>query len=206
MIPFVLRGLEEGRYTSFAGEEHSNFMRVLYALMKRTPRFSPLEPDSDIGRDVVAKIIAEMQSADIPLKEIERQEADLRDPKKLRAIGRTIRVSAQTSNSDAVHELLKRFSVRYVFAEKSSFVLSDLMVYRIGNGGSNGIGNPNVELWLPLSPKFAMVLLRDDEGMIPLISGIGRQKMREINSFAVRNGSQVGSNSYELLASLLNPR
>ena len=99
---------------------------------------------------------------------------------------------------------LREFQVRWATSEgRHSFVLSSLIAYRIGNGGPNGVSNPNMEIWIPVSPKIAMVLVRDEEGRIPSRNSLDRDKVREVNEYAMRKSRQLASHSEALLVSLV---
>jgi len=90
-----------------------------------------------------------------------------------------------------------------VIEGKNSFILSSLIAYRIGNGGHNGLANPNMEIWMPIAPKYAIVMLQDPEGKITHRVSEPRVHVRKVNEFAVRNSSYVASHSHKLLRSLV---
>lgn len=177
--------------------------RIVYALLVRNPNFiaKVVECDIFVGRDIVEKTLRRSN-----LEENQRLFAEnlLSSPQELKKLGRTARVGAQVSPPSKVAPYLDGLSAKIVRCSgKHSFVISDFPVYRIGNGGANGLRNINSEMWLPISPKVALVLLNESVSAVPDFNDLGRDRVRGINVFAVRNSSKVASHSRQLISSLL---
>ena len=84
-----------------------------------------------------------------------------------------------------------------------SFILSSVITCGIGDGGSGGLGSPDSEIWRPISPKVALVLVRDLNGRKPPIGEITRGKVRGVNEFAERNSRMLAAHSEKLLRSVV---
>lgn len=191
-----------GRIPLFNGEALSALQTTVFEMAKRTPDFVTNVDDVATGRDYIESILlcGEQILSD---GERRRYELELSNEEQLKKYGRDIRVRATLSRSQAVEESLERLQARWVIADRRcSFVLSSRMVYRVGNGGPNGLSNPKAEIWFPISPHRAIVLLRDDTEKVPQLNVISQKKMREINEYAVRNSWALGASSERLLYSL----
>lgn len=193
---------EKGQIPIFEGTQLESIRNLVWELIKRGPdHFS--DNDVELGQEVTEKTIERYADFDPTSKEIEKLRIRLADPKQLRQHGRSIRVLAKLEPSELVQTELQKFSVRWAVSRgRHSFLLSSGIVLRTGNGGNNGISNPNAELWFPISPKRAMVLLRDPEGRIPFENEVSQAKVREFNEFAARTSNQIASHSKELLESI----
>lgn len=203
LIPFLLGALSRKEAPEFTGEALESLQRVAYELIKRTPEFTKNYDDRQIGFDFVQDMLSILERQSKNEKKLYFEEC-LSDESKLRSIGRSIRVRGMIRKSEKVTNALQEFTVRWaVIHGKSSFILSSLIAYRIGNGGSNGISNPDMEIWIPISPKHAIVLIRDPLNKIPLVVDEPANHVRQVNEFAVRNSAYVASHSRKLLASLV---
>ncbi|MBU2982697.1 DUF4238 domain-containing protein [Lentibacter algarum] len=193
-----------GRVAEVVGEPLAVLRDAVFHFIKRTPEFvSDFADDLSIGRELINIVVDAMRTEGVQSNEIDGYEAKYSAPHKVKALGRSIRVKSALASSDRVSAALEGFSVRWaVVSSKHSLVLSSLYVYRIGNGGSNGLDNPSFEIWVPISPKRVLILLRDEVGRIPLTSEIDREKVREINLYASRQAQALASHSKELLQSL----
>lgn len=213
VIPTIRDAFSKGQVPTFEGAALRNLQGVIFEMVKRTPDFLKGPDDVEVARDAVKKTLDEdsLLDEDDPrrLSGIRRAElgAMLSNESELRRQGRDLRVRATILPSTKSLEALSGFQVRWARSNgKHSFVLSSLMAYRIGNGGSNGLVNPDAEIWFPISPKIALVLVRDRENKIPLLCEEPSDHMREVNLFALENSSQIGSHSKTLLWSLLQAR
>lgn len=172
-------------------------------LVKRTPDFMKYPADEEIGEKHIQSLIETMEKSGDPFNELDSFKSRMSEPGAVRLFGANLRVRAQLASSPKISDAMSDFSVRWgIIDGKHSFVISGKMLLLIGNGGSNGIGNPNVELWLPISPKRCLILLRDPTNRIPLVSYASEKMTREINEYAVENSTEVASHSEKLLASL----
>lgn len=176
---------------------------IVYELMVRNPNFISkfVECDISLGRSIVE---ATLRRSNLDEHQRFLGEKLLSSRQELRKLGRNTRVSAQVSPPEKVAPYLDGLSVKIVRCSgKHSFVISDFPVYRIGNGGANGLTNINSEMWLPISPKVAVVLLNESISAVPDFHVLDRDRLREINIFAVRNAERVASHSRQLISSLL---
>lgn len=204
LIPEFLDHFSKGVVPNVVGGLLTSVQNAVFDLLKRTPEFIKTIDDLEVGSDLVESILKETRERDFEKAEIDSFRDHYLKDNMLEAIGRDIRVRATLTKSQDVENALRQLRVRWARTPaKNSFILSSMIAYRIGNGGRNGLSNPAMEIWLPISPKVAMVLLRDPSGRVPLSVDISREKVREINIFAARNSRQIASHSKELIQSLI---
>lgn len=203
MLPKVMGAFAENEIPLFEGESLVALRHVIFEMIKRTPDFMRSNDDGVIGKSVFESTLKDLKE-NAAHAEIVRLNTDMRkNPNFMREIGRGIRVRATINRSKRVEAALEDFSVRWaVCGSKHSFILSSMMVYRTGNGGVNGLSNPNFEIWMPISPKIALVLLRDEQNQIPIKITDSRNHIREVNVFAAANSKQIASHSKELIESI----
>ncbi|WP_417727284.1 DUF4238 domain-containing protein [Roseovarius sp.] len=207
MLPDVLSAFDRGEVPVFSGNALDSLRRIVFELVKRTPDFTKSYSDHKIGLEIAEATLLSVENGN----KDSQYRCDilkiLDDPEKLKAIGRSVRVKAVISSSDRIWPELEEFSVRWAISEsKHSFILSSMIAYRVGNGGSNGLSNPNMEIWMPIAPKVALVLLRDRLGKVPLKVIESAEHIRKVNQYAIANSMQVGSHSQRLLESLTGQR
>ena len=205
LLPSLVAGFKERRVPTFSGKSLTSLQRVIFEMVKRTPDFTKKNDDIKTGREIVEAELSALDEGDHREGDRVRVVADLNNDVVLRQLGRHARVSATISQMPLVNDALKEFSVRWATIEgKESFILSSLMAYRIGNGGNNGLSNPDMEIWMPISPKVSLVLVRDPLNKIPLRVPEVRDHVRAVNEFAVANSNFIASHSDTLLKSLIS--
>ena len=201
IIPEMLAILEAGQIPEFSPETLELLRETVMHMAKRTPDFAELQDEVELGKELITEalsletdptLIAELTSA-------------LNDDAKLKDKGRDIRVRATLTNSQRVKAALSELVPRWAKSEtKHSYILSSRMVYRIGNGGRNGLVNPKFEMWFPIHPKYALVLVRDPKRNIPHIVTDSPEHIRKVNKYAVRESHEIASHSHALLRSLFS--
>jgi hypothetical protein len=205
VIAGVIKCFNEEKIPVFSGEPLESIRQTIYNLIKRTPHFFEKYDELEVGRDLLKrqiKALKELKDTRVEARVGELTER-LRDSSYLIQRGRDVRVRSALRSYEKVEMLLGEFSVRWAVSDtRHSFILSSLIAYRIGNGGSNGLSNPNVELWMPIAPKVALVLCRDFENKVPLKSTVSPNHMRQINEYVVANSNQIAASSERLLLSL----
>lgn len=200
VLPQVIQVLNTGNIPEFSLEALESIREIVLHMAKRTPDFLGEHDDIAMGR----KLVEETLKYEIPVARRRQLEADLEDAARLQDKGRDIRVAATLENSTRIDEALSEFVPRWAVSEtKHSYILASRMVYRIGNGGANGLINPNMEMWMPITPKIALVLVRDPENKIPHRVVETPARIRRVNEYAVKNSFEVASDSEALLKSLL---
>lgn len=201
ILPELLDRLKRGEYPKFSEESITSLRKAIFELIKRTPEFTQNYNEEKIGKEIVEESI----KAD-PKLEAKLTKNDL-SIRKQKEIGRTVRVQAVTETSEEIMSALSEFDVRWVVSDtKHSYVLSSLIAYRIGNGGSNGLLNPAMEIWMPISPKHVIVLTRDINRKIPDVYFDKPEHIRKVNEYAVENSRAVCSHSQQLLESLVQKK
>jgi len=203
LLPEVIEILNDGNIPEFSPENLDAIREIAMHMAKRTPDFLDEQDDIAIGKELV-KAILEESSDQLPLARRKQFEAILTDDVRLRDKGRDIRVTATLENSQRVNEALSHLVPRWAISKtKHSYILASRMVYRIGNGGPNGLSNPKMEMWMPITPKIALVLVRDPENTIPYRNIDTPSHIRKVNEYALKNSFEVASHSHSLLKSLV---
>ena len=203
MLPNVLDALDRGKVPTFSNEALIGLRRIVYEMIKRTPEFTSKFDEAEIGKDFVEDMLKSFQEHPNPKQQCDFENV-LSNKTKLKQLGRTIKVRGLTQKSDLVNDVMANFVPRWAVIEgKQSFILSSMIAYRIGNGGRNGLVNPSMEIWMPIAPKYSLVMLQDPEGKIPHRAIEPRGHVRQVNEFAVRNSGYVASHSHKLLRSLV---
>ncbi len=203
VLPPILEAFENSTTPTFSEEALDSLRIVVVEMCKRTPDFACSNVDTKTGREIVESALYKL--SDCPENE-ERSRLldDLKNPRRLKEIGRSARVRGAIAHSSEIEQALKGFSVRWAVSEtRSSFILSSTMVYRIGNGGPNGLSNPKMEIWMPIAPKVALVLVRDTEQKVPLRVVCSSDHIRKVNEYATSNSNCIASHSEKLLKSLI---
>ena len=204
VFPQIIDLVRQNRAPNITGNTLEGVRSTIFELTKRTPVFTKEHDDVEIGREIVEGTLAEIEGK--PKYDAERAVlvGELKNVSKLKQHGRDIRVRSVLQPSEKIDAAMKDFRLRFAVSRgKHSFILTSLVVYRIGNGGVNGFANPDFEMWLPIAPDIALILLRDPEDRFPLVYELDRDKVREINEFAVRQSDQIVSHSRALLESLI---
>lgn len=202
VIPRFVDCLKRGISPVFEGDALDSIRRVTVEMAKRTPDFTKRHDEQTIGLEIADATLSALPN-DPENTERKKILAAKDDANMLRAIGRTVRVRSTISPSKKVDAILKEFSVRWsAIPSHHSYILSSRMAYMIGNGGPNGFSNPEAELWMPVSPKFALVLLRDPHNKIPLMLKETTSHVRQVNEYAARNSNQIASHSRKLIESI----
>ena len=202
LLPDVIGALNRGVAFKFSKETLDSIREIIRHMITRTPDF--LEHDDvGIGKEVVEATLQTLSSENS--SDQRRQlEAQLRDDVQLQDIGRHIRVTAKLKNSSRVSKALSEYVPRWSISQsKHSYILASRMVYRIGNGGSNGLSSPKMEMWMPITPKIALVLVRDPKNEIPHRVIDTPKHIRQVNEYAVKTSFEVASHSETLLKSLI---
>ncbi len=202
-IPAALAAIESNKVPRLSQECLNSARRVIFEMIKRTPDFVRKYDDVLVGKDIITAALSEGERAGIDADEQADLQSELRDSQKLKELGRSVRVQATIKRSERVESALDEFEVKWAISKsRHSFILSSMMAYRIGNGGSNGLASESVEIWMPISPKVSLVLLKDKKKQIPSLVLESADSIRKFNEFAVRNSSQIASHSQSLIESL----
>jgi len=203
LLPDVLETLNRGEVPNFSAETLNSIRDITMQMIKRTPDFLNDNDDIIRAKKVVQATLQSLPDG-IASKERRQLEINLRNNEWLRDEGRDIRVRATLEDSQRVKDALSEYVPRWAISEtKHSYILSSKMVYRIGNGGPNGLVNPNMEMWMPISPKIALVLLRDPQERVPNVVAFTSEHIRRVNEYAARNSFEIASHSETLLKSLI---
>ena len=198
IIPYILECLDNKKTPIFDKEVKALLKDLVHKMIMRTPDFVHHD-DFLAGRELIEDTISEAQNRGLSKTDIAEMAAKLGDVSYLKSQGRNIRIQGQISSSEKIDTFLKKYDFRWgICTGLNSLILSSRMVYRLGNGSSNGLKNHNTEIWFPLSPRVCLVLLRDKKNRIPTINEIPDIKVQEVNEYAAENSLSIASN-YELI-------
>jgi hypothetical protein len=209
LLSEVHNTFSKGNVPIFEGEELTSLHHLMLNLASRTPYSADGRTfdDIEIGRSFVARLIEVYQERTPAHPELVRFKKILSNERELNLHGKNIRVRGQALPKNDAIDALKDFVVKWAISEgRPSFVLQSAIIYRIGNGGSNGLSSPQCEWWMPISPKRAIILVRDPSNRLPLVYKISRDHMREINESSVDDRKDIASQSRDLLLSLTGQR
>ncbi|MFT5785321.1 MAG: hypothetical protein ACI9KK_000667 [Ascidiaceihabitans sp.] len=202
----VLDVLSRGKIPNFSKESADILKNTVISFARRSPDFMNYD-DYETGMEIINNTILALEESDDKFDEIPALQKQILLQSEVIKVGRDVRVRAQIDHSEKVEEAMQDFKIRWAKTDgKHSFILSSRMVYRIGNGGHNGISNPNAEIWMPIAPSYCLILLRDPQKEVQEINEIDVTFLRKINNYIVRESNQVGSHSEKLLRSLTNRR
>ncbi len=200
----VHAAFDRGLTPEVSGEALLSIRRVTYHMIARVPQFIKDVDEYKIGKSLVEKTIERAISEKIPHEEIDALRLELQDKSHLRKLGRSIRVKGQAKPTKEVLRRLDSLDLRYAICDGGgSFILPSVGAYRNGNGGPNGLANPDMEIWFPISPKRALVFLTDPRGKIPLVVPTDRNQLREVNEYGAAQSNQIASHSLKLIKSLV---
>jgi hypothetical protein len=199
----VMPILENGDVPSLNSELEMKLRLNVMQMAKRTPDFMNYPDDLEIGFQLIQTCL-DILPDNYDEKYRNQLKKELQNKELLSDKGRDIRVTGTLRNSKLLEEILSEFSVRWVVSDsKHSFILSSLMVYRIGNGRNNGLSNPQCEVWMPISPKVVLVLVRDPNNKINNRIIWPSERIRKFNEFAAANSFEIASHPERLLSSLI---
>jgi Protein of unknown function (DUF4238) len=205
LLQEIHEGFDRGEIPVFQGEQLESLHHLVLNLASRTPHAGDGNTfdDIEIGRTFANDMISALESQSPDHPDLSRFRTMLGDQRALNLRGKNIRVRGQALPKNQTIDAIKDFVVRWGVSDGNhSFVLQSSVVHRIGNGGLNGLSNPICEWWMPISPKRAIILVRDPQNKLPLVYRIPRDHMREINESSVQSRRELASSSRKLLVSL----
>lgn len=202
LVPKLLSQLSDGIVPEFSGDALKDIRAIIFDMIKRTPDFTRSYSDEDVAKAGIEDLLRNDGNI-FTQSDVEDMKLSLKNPAYLKALGRDAVSRARIKPLSKVSETLNQFSIRWAaINSKHSFVLPSMGGYRIGNGDHNGLANEKVEIWMPISPKYCMIMMRDPYRKVPLLNHISASKIREINEYAIKNGRAIASHSRPLIESL----
>lgn len=196
----ALEILREGERPRFRGDPLESIKHLVIALYRRSIDTASTMDEALVGRELIDSVLERARSE--LGEDFEKAVESLSFPLPMH-MGRDVRVRAQVSDPTLLIEALAGYRIAVVRAEGgSSFILGSRMVYRISNRTNDKLGSENIEIWFPISPRYALVLhaLRTDPDDIIEWKKSG---VRSVNEYICRHCLAVGSHSQKLLSSLL---
>lgn len=203
IIPKFLERLERREAPAMEPALEESMKLAVFHMLLRSPDFVDHD-DLALGHDYLDSLIAEYARFPDLKADLDRVRSEKEDDSIVRSYGRSIRVQGTIGDhTRSKRELMKRKFKWVIAPSRHSFILANQIGYRIGNGGPNGLQNPNSEIWMPISPKFSLVLVRDDHSNIPNLAETDRDHIRSVNEYAARNSKAIASHSEKLIRSLV---
>jgi hypothetical protein len=186
----------------FGAEATARIRDLIAYLHKRSIDIAPSEIDEFTGAEVIRSTLEDARNHP-ELSSANLSEENFPTPTD---IGRSVRVRAQLSDIDEFRERTSEYIATLVQPSKrKGFILGSRMVYRITNKTGEPLGSPNCELWFPIAPSMAIVLLHKTL-KAPSMNNLPDNQVREVNEYIVKECMQIGGHSYQLLASLLKQK
>lgn len=204
MIPEAIEILDSGNPPLFRGIPLDSAKHLFVALFRRSIDIASTMDETLAGQEIFDSVVEDVK-ANFGEKFDAALDAALKDyqfplPNHM---GRNVRVRAQVSDPARIIDALEKYQIAAVRADEGcAFVLGSRMVYRISNGTKDKLGSENVEIWFPISPRYALVLHALRQKPSAIIRWNSRA-VREVNQYICRSCLGVGSHSEKLLSSLL---
>lgn len=184
--------------------QHRFFVQCLYNLMKRTPEFHEPPAISVELERIIPAAIEDFLREVRPLTQEEIQTI-LSDEAKKR-ITQNARVDVLARQAPEILNLLAKRKVCFAYprSERKSFIIASQPVVRLTNNRDSNLHTGDVELWVPLTPKFAagLLTLRNHANVFELSDNA----VRHFNMAIAQGSSAIASHSEVLLKSLIAPR
>ncbi|WP_419906639.1 DUF4238 domain-containing protein [Hoeflea sp.] len=202
ILQSIISDLNDGKPPVFEGEPLCSLLQAVIDMLWRTPEAFEKYDDEELGRNCVAEALAELSQlpSDDPRNQ-ERRETEVaqNDPDALKRMGREVRVRAATTEmSPEFRSVLSDFIPRWgVISTNHAYILSSSMIYFSGP-----LLNEKSCIFMPISPKHALLLCRDPKNEIPLRIDVASEKVRQINENAARKSKQIASHSQKLIESI----
>lgn len=189
----------------FTGNKLDELKLFVFEMFKRSP---------DIMNSIKpTKTIEELIQDDIESGKLSEEkkllmQSVLKDQKYIDQLDHTARVRAMAKENlkdgKETADAIQGYSIRWAVSDgEDSFILTSRMVHINGMGGVRGISNPKAEIWMSLTPKIALVLVKDPKNEIPLKVPVNGNFIRDFNEFSMADSDEIASHSQELLESLI---
>lgn len=200
----IIDHLDSGSAPRFYGDALEELRHMFYHMMNRSAdwvaRFNRIELGEKLANDLIKGGLADHPDLDDHTKRV-----IMKEPTALKHAGYDLFNRARASRpGERILAELSEMEIRFAKTpEMSSFILPSRGVVPASNGGTTGLGNKKVEMWLPISPRYVMILLRDPFNKIPQMNRLSKAKVKEFNEVAASNSSAVGSNSLQVICRVL---
>ena len=203
----IQKTLDMERLPYLTKTELKKLKKIIWEIFKRTPDLMKSYSDYETGHRLFKEMVEEAIARGAT-REALKYQVTLKDSEYLKEYGRNIRVQstvdAEFGKNKKIAQAMNELHLRYAeINSDSSFILSSKMVHIAGNDGPNGLINPKAEIWLPISPKITLVLLRDPTNKIPSKVIATQDLIDEFNQYATSESKEIASHSKELIESLI---
>ncbi|MGU3541019.1 DUF4238 domain-containing protein [Methylobacterium sp. A54F] len=203
VIERVLQRARAGLPPGFSGEDRIAMLLFLYFQMKRVPDFFrniPLPPGG--VEEIIRSGIANWERERGPIPQEERDKH--LSPRGMVALEQGVRMQSLLNVSPRIFGTLEArgFAVGVIKQPDRRFVIGSYpMVRFMARSGRTDLGDPSVELWLPLAPDVAIASFgRRGEEQVATIHD--PSQIRKVNVEIARQSTTIVSGSRELLRSL----
>ncbi|WP_299165404.1 DUF4238 domain-containing protein [uncultured Tateyamaria sp.] len=185
-------------------ETRKFLQQFIYYYTKRNPDFERTLGMSANPRVHVESAIANFEAA-FGTVQTEQKQRMLTD-EAIQSTYNYARVQSLARESATVNARLEKMSLHFAFSSgKSSFIVGSNPVVRLENKEGAVLGDGNVEIWTPLTPKVMMGFAGPNSPFDECIK-IPMAEVRKVNLQTIKQSTEVGSHSRQLISSLLSAR
>lgn len=203
VLPRIIAALDGGVEPIFSREAERSMRLVVIEMMKRTPTvFQGLEID-----EMLQRALNKPPSREFPDHVLQAFKDKLKEPKYVEKFKKEVFARGRIRPLENVNNTLEEFSIRWAVSRgNASFILSGRYCYMIGNGGPSGLANMLAEVWMPICPKYCMVLVRDPYKRVPILCDVDSEKVRKFNLHSAKNSDAIASHSEKLIESIVGKK
>lgn len=198
----VVEHVRAGGSWDLTSEERALLLVFLYVQLKRCPEFFRGLPLDEPMQDFAERTLAAWEAAHgpVPLEDRERHLS----PNNLAGIERFARMGALMALSPQVLEALdgRGLTIARIPRPDRRFILASLPVVRfMSPSGRRDLGDPAVELWLPIAPDVA-IASAGPAHRNQVVHITHDASIRRVNGELARLSNTIASSSRELLQAL----
>lgn len=199
LLPEVLSALNRGYVPTLGDETERHLRLVVMEMLKRTPHaFEGVDMDEQIER-----MFLSMNSDNIPQELIAELKKEFSDPRQRESFIKEIAAKGRTGPNPKIAGELDNFTIKWAATDgKHAFILSSRYCYMVGSGDVPALSRERVEVWMPISPRYCLVMLRKSVRGVADVTMIDSDKVRNFNLHAARTSTSIGSHSRKLVESI----
>ncbi len=194
-----------GRQPKLSTSEKEVWDLFLYFQWKRTPDSISSKMSFADFEESLAESLADFEERFRPLTDEERQRILSESGKK--RIRENARVKATGDPGTLVQDVLRNMGIAIAVVRKpnKSFVIGSNTVVKLTSPGETRLGEPAVEVWLPIAPDVAVcVIPQRGQEVVIILNDDGW--LRSFNAAILRESTVIAGRSAALIQSLVCAR
>ncbi len=200
----IIASVELGKLPMLNSSEKALLDEFLLTLFKRSPQTRNKHATAAFFQESLAESLMELHAAGIHVPEELKTKFRSESWKK-----RTLKQAMVTATLRHGHEVNTAMSEKGLYFArpknpKKTFILGSEPLLRLRGSKTNGIADPQSELWLPISPTIA-ISLYGASGRETLVF-LEDQAVRYLNYHSWQQSESAVANNAELLNSIANAR